>query len=169
TMQHCLGMLSNVILNINVRSTALFKDELSFLAATEVANMLVRKYNVPFRTAHRIVGMAVKKLLEKDRSFINITPEILMEAAKAATGSPITVNKEDLEHALDLSRCVEAHAVRGGPSKRENERMIRERWRLLDDSRKWLRERRSRLDEAERLLDEEVRKLLKDSPEKRNV
>ena len=47
--------------------------------------------------------------------------------------------------------------------------MIRERWRLLDDSRKWLRERRSRLDEAERLLDDEVGKLLKDSPEKRNV
>jgi len=169
TMQRCLGILSNVILNINVRSTALFKDELSFLAATEVANMLVQKYNVPFRTAHRIVGMAVKNLLEKDRSFIDITPEILTEATKAATGSPITVNKEDLEHALDLSRCVEAQAVRGGPSRRENERMIRERWRLLDDSRKWLCERRSRLDEAERLLDEEVRKLLKDSPEKRNV
>jgi len=163
TMRQCLEILSNVILNLNVRSTALFRDELSFLAATEVANMLVRKYNVPFRTAHRIVGIVVKRLLEKDRSFSDITPEILAEASKAATGSPIIVNEKDLEGALDLSRCVEAQDARGGPSKRESKRMIQERWRMMNDSWKWLRERRNRLDEAEKMLDEEIRNLLKES------
>jgi argininosuccinate lyase len=59
-----LDMLSKLMPQLKVTKNVFNKPLLSFSTATELSNMLVRKHKVPFRTAHKIVGSLVKKLIE---------------------------------------------------------------------------------------------------------
>jgi len=160
TMQGCLKMLSEVLLNLKVHSAVMFRSEFSFLAATELANMLVRDYGVPFRTAHRIIGAVVKNLVEEGKSLRDLTPEILVEVSRKTSGSPIVIGEEKLMRIIDLSRCVESYNVRGGPSKKEAERMLRERWNLLANSRDWICGKEEKIKSAEKKLSKEAKAII---------
>ena len=160
TAQRCLKMLSEVLLNVKVHSPLKFRSELSFLAATELANMLVREHNVPFRTAHSIIGAVVKHLLEEGKSLRDLKPEMLADVSRKLSGSPLVIDEEDLMRIVDLSRCVESYTVRGCPSKKEAKRMLRERWNLLTNSRRWIREKEDKLKSAEKTLNKEAAALV---------
>mgnify|MGYP000341888763 CR=1 FL=1 len=161
TAQRCLRMLSEIILNLKVYSTATLRSDLSFMAATEIANMLVRNHNVPFRTAHRIVGAIVKNLVENRLSLRDLTPKLLAEISGRFLKEPLKVEREKLMHIVDLSKCVESHNVRGGPSKMEVERMLRERWKMLKDTKGRIRKRVEKLMVAERTLRREIETLIR--------
>jgi len=161
TAQRCLRMLSEIILNLKVHSTATLRSDLSFMAATEIANMLVRNHNVPFRTAHRIVGAIVKNLVENRLSLRDLTPKLLAEISGRFLKEPLKVEREKLMHIVDLSKCVESHNVRGGPSKMEVERMLRERWKMLKDTKGRIRKRVEKLMVAERTLRREIETLIR--------
>ena len=161
TAQRCLKMLSEVLLNLKVHSSVMFRPELSFLAATELANTLVRDHGVPFRTAHRIVGAIVKNLVEEGKSLRDLTSEMLAGISKRILGSPITLEKEELMRIVDLSRCVESCNVRGGPSKEDVERMRRERLKLLVNSRDWVRGKEEKLKSADKMLSTEAEAIIR--------
>jgi len=160
TAQKCLKMLADVVLNLNVRSAVMSKSELSFLAATELANMMVRDHGVPFRTAHRIVGAVVKTLIEEGKSLRDLTSEMLVDVSKKILGSSIRVDMEEIMHIVDLSNCVESYDVRGGPSKIETERMLKERRNLLAHSKDWTHRREEKLNSAEKMLSAEAEALI---------
>lgn len=130
-----LWMLSEVVRNLKVKEDAMKKPFLSFLTATEVANMLTRNYGVPFRIAHRIVGALVKALIDNGKTLLDATPEYLTKVSAEHFNLPLIVKTEDLSRALDLAGFIESHSVRGGPSKKEVERMISTRKKLLSDYR----------------------------------
>ncbi|KYH42665.1 MAG: argininosuccinate lyase [Candidatus Bathyarchaeota archaeon B63] len=161
TATWCLRMLADVVLNLKVRSVAETRPELSFLAATELANMLFRDHGVPFRTAHRIVGSAVKRLIGGGKALRDLTPEVLEEAALEILGSPLKVDGEEIMRIVDLSRCVESCSVMGGPSRREAEGMLKERRRLLACSREWVSRRIERLKSAEARLNAEAERIIR--------
>ena len=79
TLELCLdgaeGMVSSVTFNRD-RMALAASDE--FLAATDVADMLVRR-GVPFRQAHGIVGGLVRAALERGKTLSELTPEELAE------------------------------------------------------------------------------------------
>jgi len=52
--------------------------------------MLVRKYNVPFRSAHKIVGALVKNLVISKQTFKDATVELIQKIAKATVGIMLT-------------------------------------------------------------------------------
>jgi len=161
TAQQCLRMLADVISNLKARSDVMFKPELSFLAATELANMLVRDHGVPFRTAHRIVGAVVKTLIEEGKSLRDLTTEMLVGVSRKILGSPISVNEEEIMRIVDLSSCVESYNVRGGPSKTETRRMLKERKNLLADSTEWVLRRKNKLKSAEKMLNSDAEALIR--------
>jgi argininosuccinate lyase len=148
TIFSCLDMLSKLIPNLKV----LNKTLLSFTTATELANMLVRKYNVPFRTAHKIVGALVRALTEAKLSLTDTTPELLEKVAKDSAGLKLNVNAEDLRESTDLSKLVEAYKVRGGPSPVEVKRMLKIRKQRIASSKSNLSEKQLQLKEAENKL-----------------
>jgi argininosuccinate lyase len=79
TLELCLaaaeGMLASVTFNRD-RLAAAASDE--FLAATDIADMLVRR-GVPFRQAHRIVGAVVRSAVEHGKPLSELTPSELAE------------------------------------------------------------------------------------------
>ncbi|MGB9842170.1 MAG: argininosuccinate lyase, partial [Candidatus Bathyarchaeales archaeon] len=68
TVRASLDMLHKLLPKLKVTRDVAGKANASFVAATELANLLVRKYDVPFRTAHKIVGAFVKALIEAQRT-----------------------------------------------------------------------------------------------------
>ncbi len=118
-MRASLDMFHKLLPRLKVTADLSGKVNASFVAATELANVLVRKYDVPFRTAHKIVGALVKSLLEAKLTFVDATPELLQKAAEAAVGIELTVEAEDLKALLDPLELVEACNVKGGPAPTE--------------------------------------------------
>lgn len=143
-----LRMLSELIGNIRVKKEALKKPSLSFLAATELANILVRNYGVPFRLSHKIVGALVKALIDEGKSLSDATPEMLARISEGILGSPINVRVNDLQIAADLAYFVESHNVRGGPSRREIERIISARRSMLSHYRDNIASLRKRIEDS---------------------
>ena len=79
--------------------------------ATDLADMLVREYDLPFRTAHTIVGRAVQKG--------SLELSTLDEVAKEVTGTDLSsrgLTGEKIRDALDVRQSVALRRARGGPS-----------------------------------------------------
>jgi len=114
--------------------------------------MLVRKYKVPFRTAHRIVGSLVRILTESKLTLSNATPELLQRVAKDSAGLNLNINVEDIRESTDLSKLVETYNVRGGPSPIEVERMLKIRKQWITLSKSNLFKKKLKIAEAENKL-----------------
>lgn len=93
-----------------------------FISATELANLMVKKAEIPFRSAHQIVG---RLALEG-----NYSPSLeqVDEKAMEILNKRISdfVSREELNRALDPQYAVE-NMKSGGPSTSEVERMIKDR------------------------------------------
>jgi argininosuccinate lyase len=122
-----LDMFSKLIANLKVIESASSVSFLSFSASTELANVLVRKYKVPFRTAHKVVGSLVKTLVERKLALSDVTPELLRQAAQDSSGLSLDLNAKDILDSIDPLKFIESHRVRGGPSSIEVKRMLKGR------------------------------------------
>ncbi|MBS7606476.1 MAG: argininosuccinate lyase [Candidatus Bathyarchaeia archaeon] len=147
-IRESLRILPELIRSIRVREEALKKPILSFLAATELANILVKNYGVPFRLSHKIVGALVKALVDEGKPLSDATPEMLARISEGILGSPINIRSEELQKAMDLTCFVESHSVRGGPSRGEVERMISARRALLSRYRSNIASLRKRIEDS---------------------
>ena len=155
-----LDMLSKLIPHVKVAKNAFDKPFLGFSTSTELANMLVRKHKIPFRTAHKIVGSLVKNLIENKLTLFDVTPELLQAVARDSCGFSLNVNLEDIRESTEPLEFVKAHDVTGGPSPNQVKKMlrVRKRWTVLSRSR--LSEKKSKLDEAEDMLESVVESCL---------
>ena len=111
-----LEMFHKLLPRLKVTNNVMAKANASFVAATELANVLVRKYDVSFRKAHKIVGFFVKSLIELKLTFADATPATLQKAAEEAAGIKLTVEAEDLKALVDPLALVEACNAKGGPA-----------------------------------------------------
>jgi len=114
-----LDMFHKLIPKLKITADVSGKANASFVAATELANALFHKYDVPFRTAHKIVGALVKSLIETKLTFADATPELLQKAAKDVASIKLTVKAEELKALADPLALVEACKVKGGPAPAE--------------------------------------------------
>jgi argininosuccinate lyase len=125
----------------------------SYVAATELANLLVRNYNVPFRSAHKVVGALVKSLINGKLTFADATPQMLAKAAQESTGIKLAVKAADLKALADPLKLVEACNVRGGPAPAEVKRMLCVREKQVLQTKSNISKLDKELGEAEEKLD----------------
>jgi len=130
SLSSSLSMLSGLIPNVGVAET-IPSELLDFTTSTELANMLVRKSGVSFRSAHRIVGALVRDLIEKGLNLSDVTPDMIKSVSSRIAGSSVTVTEEDIRSSVDPKRFVEAHNVKGGPCPEEVRRMLNSRSKEL--------------------------------------
>jgi argininosuccinate lyase len=152
-----LDMFHKLLPKLKVTADVAGKANASFVAATELANMLVRKYNMPFRTAHKIVGSLVKQLIESKQTFLNATPELLKKIAQDAVGIKLVVKAEDIAASIDALKIIKTYKVTGGPAPAEVKRALtvqKKRWLLAKSNVSKLTQK---LDEAEDKLEATVK------------
>ena len=74
------------------------KDRMKYMAgaywaqATDVAAALVKENNIPWRTAHQIVGILVRFSYERNIKPQDVTPELIKEAAIEYMGKSVDIS-----------------------------------------------------------------------------
>ncbi len=116
---------SHLMLNITreMLFTAEFKQERgkelaqgNFSTATELADLMVREKNLPFRIAHQIVGRTVTKALDNGIKPKEIDTQFLDEISLELIGKPLKLNEELVKKALDPYNVIKTRKIIGGPS-----------------------------------------------------
>jgi argininosuccinate lyase len=105
-----------------------------FSTATELADSLVRKTGMPFRTAHQIVAMLAAR--GRRPSMKDLDDAALQLAAPMPSQSGF--GQQNLEEALDPRSNVGLRSATGGPAPVETARMAKERLTLLETRKKKL-------------------------------
>jgi argininosuccinate lyase len=166
TINNSLNMFAKLIPNLKISAEVSAKALAGFSAATELANMLVRKYDVPFRSAHKIVGSLVKLLIKSKQTFRDTTPELLGKVAQDAVGIKLVVHAEDISESIDPFKMVETYKVKGGPAPAEVERALTARKKHVVLAKSNVSKLKQKLDEAEGKLESTVKSYFNvDSPE----
>jgi argininosuccinate lyase len=155
-LSNSLSIFAKLVPNLKVSSDVESKAAAGFVGATEFANILVRKYSIAFRTSHKIVGALVKSLIDSKQTLLDATPELLHKVAQEATGTKLTVTREDIVECTNLRKLIETYKVLGGPSPAEVERAIISRNKNLLQSKTGITKLKENLASAEKTLNSTV-------------
>lgn len=128
--------------------------------ATDLAGALVRERDLPWRTAHQIVGIVVRLGEERRLGPGDVTPALLDEAAVLYHGQPAGLDEKAIRLALDPGRFVAVRILQGGPAPAESLRQadVLAAGLTADDQR--VGAIRARLAEAARALEEAVDRIV---------
>jgi argininosuccinate lyase len=132
--------------------------------ATDLAAALVRQRDLPWRTAHQIVGILIRLCNQRGLGPADVTPALLDEAAIAYHDRAADLDQESIHAALDPRRFIAERTLRGGPAPQESLRQAR----LFEDravaDEKVVAGIDARLDEAARNLETAVDAIIATTP-----
>jgi len=131
-LKACLRILTEILPRITVDSKLSNRRYLEFTAATEIANLLVRKEHLPFRTAHHLVGSVARSALTQGMVFRDMKQSD-WERALGRSILPSTVSL--IGEALDLGRHLRMYRTSGSPNPQETKRLIAQELRSCKRSR----------------------------------
>ena len=155
-----LSMLSELAPNLEVNKDVFNKQVLKYSTTTELANLLVKKYDVAFRTSHKIVGAFVKTLLDNKLVRSDLKPELLNKTAKDVAGITLTVKVADIKDSIDPKKFVESHKTLGGPAPKEVKRMLKNRKQLTARSKNQLKTHKKELEDSDLQLKSAVQSFI---------
>jgi argininosuccinate lyase len=88
----------------------------SFVTAADVSDVLALTGQLDYRSAHKVVGRAVRELVDAGEPPEALTPERLAAAAEAVVGHAVELDEATLRDALDPAACAEARKQAGSSS-----------------------------------------------------
>ena len=156
-LEGSLRIFTALVPNIKVKTAGVeAKAATGFVEATEVTNMLVSKYDVAFRTSHKIVGALVKALIDQKKTLKDATPQLLEKAALESADVKLAVKPSDLASCTDLQKIITSYAVQGGPSPTATKKSIKKQQKTTAEFTKTINALGTSLCEAEHKLDTAV-------------
>jgi argininosuccinate lyase len=136
-VNRALILLAEIYPMLMIREPSFDKPCYAFTTSTELANMLTKKYAIPFRTAHKVVGALVSHLSTKEIGSHEISATLVEAFLKETANLSLQIEVKDIEEAMDPTRFVERHNVKGGPAPNEVKRMIKTRGQRLQTAKTW--------------------------------
>lgn len=88
----------------------------SFVTAADVSDVLALGGTVDYRSAHKVVGRAVRELVDAGDPPSELSPARLSAAAQAVLGRGVEIDEAVLRDALDPAACAEARRQSGSSS-----------------------------------------------------
>jgi len=128
----------------------------NFSTATDLADMLVRNYNLPFRTAHNIVGRAVQKGYFNLETLDTAAQELNAGISFAEKG----LTQDQIREALDVDASIALRTASGGPAPFATKIAIEDCKKHLDTDSALIDERLAKLSKAKDDLIAEARRLV---------
>jgi argininosuccinate lyase len=135
-------------------------------ASQEIADVLMRKYKLPFRVGHHFASEVVDHAktnnirptdfpyAEAQRIYQRTLKEMKLD------GSELPMPEAEFRATLDPVAIIKNRATAGGPQPAEMSRMIADAKRRLTEQDQWIKERRERIDGALARLDGDFSKLV---------
>jgi argininosuccinate lyase len=114
--------------------------------AADVADVLAAGGGLDYRTAHKVVGLAVRRLIEDGEGAL--TAEAVSAAALELTGSAVAVDPAE----LDPAACAQARLQEGSSSRASMDAMLDEVDAASTRERAWATEALAGAADAERRL-----------------
>ena len=124
----------------------------SFVTAADVADVLALTGDIDYRSAHKIVGRAVRDLVDAGEPSSQLTPDRLAAASVAAIGRPVEIDEATLRDALDPAACAAARRQAGSSSEAAMDEMLDEIHATLTAHESWSQTARERESAAETAL-----------------
>jgi argininosuccinate lyase len=124
----------------------------SFVTAADVADVLALSGQVDYRSAHKLVGLAVRELVEAGEAPSQLTPDRLAAASGAALGRPVELDEATLREALDPAACAAARRQAGSSSEAAMDEMLGGIEAALAEHERWSRAAGERAAAAENAL-----------------
>jgi argininosuccinate lyase len=109
----------------------------SFVTAADVADVLALAGDVDYRSAHTIVGRAIRELVDAGEPSTLLTPAGLAAAAVATIGRRVDVDEAVLRDALDPAACAAARRQTGSSSESAMDEMLLGIRTTLTDHESW--------------------------------
>jgi argininosuccinate lyase len=128
-IKSCLRILMQLVPRLRLKKTVAGRRYLEFTSATEVANTLVRMGKLPFRTAHRAVGEAVRLAIDQGKTLKELAPADWERILGRALDEKTLIGIAEI---LDLSKQVRTYRTRGSPNPSHTKHMIATRERHVD-------------------------------------
>jgi argininosuccinate lyase len=154
------------ILNSLVISPERALEELNsdWTASQELADVLMRKYKLPFRTGHHFASELVEFARAKDIKPLEFpyaeARRIYAQAVKGTQVPPeLPMSEAEFRAALDPAAIVRNRATAGGPQPAEMERMLGAAAQGLAQQAEWIAGRRARIDAALAMLEGDFERL----------
>ena len=132
-------------------------DEINseYSTMTEVADVLLRRAEVPFRVAHHYASELTSYGRASGKTPQELSDEELAEIYREAIGEPLPVDVSLIREAMDPEHRVRKRRGRCGPQPEEGRRMLGEHRAQLDARRSWLESLQGKLSAARASLDRE--------------
>jgi argininosuccinate lyase len=112
-----------------------------------------------YRSAHKVVGRAIRELVDAGDSPSALTADRLSAAAEAVVGRPVTIDAATLRDALDPAACAAARRQTGSSSAEAMDAMLADIDEALAAHAEWGEGAREREARAEAALLERARAL----------
>ncbi|MES2184926.1 MAG: lyase family protein [Pseudomonadota bacterium] len=133
-------------------------------ASQELADLLMRKYKLPFRVGHHFASEVVEYAKAKDIKPLDFpyteAQRIYAEAVKGSEfPAALPMTEQEFRASLDPVAIVRNRATAGGPQPAEMDRMLKESAQRLAQQDAWIKARRERIATSLARLDADFDKL----------
>jgi argininosuccinate lyase len=155
-------LLAQVVATLVVnKARALEEVRADYSTATELADALMQKCDVPFRIGHHFASKLTDHGRGKGIALKDISYSEAAHLYEADTGTALPLNESEYHDAISAETMVFGRRGIGGPQRSEMERMLNEERVLLALHGAWLSQRRDDLSQADAGLTEAFSALLR--------
>ena len=149
-----LGLFQQVIDGIVVnKDRALAEVRADYSTTTEIADALMQRANVPFRTGHHFASKLTDHGRGKGLKLADIPYTEAARLYEAQTQQPFPLSESAFAETISAEYMVYGRKGLGGPQLAEVNRMLAAERERLDAERAWLAQRNAALANAEAALD----------------
>jgi len=146
-------LMAGVVRTLEVHPERMWASlESGFSQATDLAEFVMQTCGVDYRTAYVVVGAAVRRAAAEGLRGIDLTAEMIEEAAEARIGRRLGLAGTDLTEVLDPRAIVATRRSPGGAAPEVVRGMAAECRAAADRTRAEAERRQATFDEAERAL-----------------
>ncbi|MUZ65376.1 argininosuccinate lyase [Agrobacterium vitis] len=132
----------------------------SWSTSSNLADVLVRDYNLSFRQAHHVVARFVRICVTEGISRADASAMVLERASRETLDQGLAMAEDGLAAALDPMEFLRSRVSSGSVNPLEVEGMIASSATALKVSRTWLSRKTDNLEEAKSDLDKAIRNIL---------
>jgi argininosuccinate lyase len=149
-----LVMMSDIFDSLEVKKEAMLKaSHIGYAVSLDVAELLVLKHKLPFRSAHKLVGALVKKSMSKNNTSLN---ELNIKDLKEILDKmKISIGPDKLlriVNEIDIQRSIATRRSEGAPNPRQQIRYIKKYRNLLKKYLNSVKEMKNEIDTAKENL-----------------
>jgi argininosuccinate lyase len=153
TLEILVGVVSSLKVKRDIMTSRVMQ---TYATATELADTLVREKNLPFRTAHMLVGALVRKALNNNIPPAQVKAKDLDQIAQRLIGRTVGLSDSQITYALNPEEFIRKRKIFGGPNMDRVGKMIGTSSKNLDELDRNISGKSKKLQNAEQSLRKQI-------------